>query len=205
MTKLASTAGTSPWYVVQRPPASSTISCTGAKSQSFMIVSQATSSAPSATRQCCQKSPSPRFDQARRTISPHPSGMRRADVVETAQSSSRETAETRHGSPFTNAPSPRIAHQRRPSAGAETRLSTTSAERTTSLRLASVAASAASVVSGLTDAVTCSHRAESNEVSLLSLTWSSIAREVLAQLNDRRVAATAGLSVTQAFRRRLFR
>ena len=64
---------------------------------------------------------------------------------------------------------------------------------------------AASVVSGLTDAVTCSHRAESNEVSLLSLTWSSIAREALAQLNDRRVAATAGLSLTQAFSRRLFR
>ena len=46
----------------------------------------------------------------------------------------------------------------------------------------------ASVVRGLVDAVTCSQRAESNEVSLLRLTWSSIAREVLAQLNDRRVA-----------------
>ena len=45
---------------------------------------------------------------------------RRADVVETAQPSITDTLETRIGSPSAKAPPPRIAHQRRPSAGAET-------------------------------------------------------------------------------------
>ena len=65
----------------------------------------ATSSAPSATRQCCQKSPKPRFDRAPRSCANL--GIRLADVVETAHSSIRDSAETRHRTPSANAPSPR--------------------------------------------------------------------------------------------------
>jgi len=50
-----------------------------------------------------------------------------AEVVVTAQSSMRAIDETRQRSPFAYAPSPRSAHQRRPSAGAETRPSSTTA------------------------------------------------------------------------------
>ena len=86
----------------------------------------ASSTAPSATRQCCQKSPKPRLDQAAATRASQPAGMPRGEVVEITASSSRATAETWIRSPAatpplaaTHAPSPRSAHQRRPSAGAE--------------------------------------------------------------------------------------
>ena len=55
--------------VEQRPPASSTSSCTARSPRSASLGSAATSTAPSATRQCCQKSPKPRLTQARRASS----------------------------------------------------------------------------------------------------------------------------------------
>ena len=99
-----------------RPPASSTITCTGARSHSATpVASMAPSTAPSATSMCAQKSPKPRACQARRARS----GARSWAKLRTA-SSTRPTEETPIRSPSAKAPSPRSAHQRRPSAGAET-------------------------------------------------------------------------------------
>ncbi len=99
--------------------------------------SAATSSEPSATRQCCQKSPKPRLVQARRARSAQPvrhvgRGGRRDD----GSPRSVATAETRLRSPPAHAPSPRTAHQRRPSAGAETRPTSTSPSRSSASSVA---------------------------------------------------------------------
>jgi hypothetical protein len=103
-----------------------------------MTESVATSSAPSARRQYCQKSPRPRFDHARRTISVQPGGMFRAEVVETEASSTRATADACERSPAVQAPPPRSAHQRRPSAGAETSESSTRPSRSNARSVAQI-------------------------------------------------------------------
>ena len=91
----------------------------------------ATSSAPSATRACCQKSPKPRTRRASRASSTS-AGVRPSsshpelNVTLTWASASRSTDETWQRRPSTNVPAPRAAHQRAPSAGAETAATTTS-------------------------------------------------------------------------------
>ena len=72
------------------------------------------------------------------TIVRQPSGMRRAEVVETAQPSITDTPETRIGSPSAKAPPPRVAHQRRPSAGAEASPSSTSPSRSSASSVAKI-------------------------------------------------------------------
>ena len=69
-------------------------------------------------------------------ISAQPAGMPRCDVVETTAFSSCETSDTRQPRPSPNAPSPRVAHQRRPSAGADTSATTTSPSRSSASRVA---------------------------------------------------------------------
>src|SRR5439155_1334965 len=88
--------------------------------EAAVLASAATSTEPSATRQYCQKSEKLRSAHARLVSVRQPAGMSRADVVETTASSTRATADTAHRAPFAQAPPPRVAHQRRPSAGAET-------------------------------------------------------------------------------------
>ena len=86
-------------------------------SQGLSECSIAASTDPSATSRCAHASENACGCQARRS-----SGSIRARLLaakETTASSTAAIAETRIGSPFANAPSPRRAHQRRPSAGAE--------------------------------------------------------------------------------------
>ena len=115
-----------------RPPASSTIGSSAARSQSASSTSTAASSEPSATSTCCQKSPRPRACQT----SGSSSARSRASEHETDASASACTRETPIRSPFANAPAPRAAHQRRPSAGAETTPSTSSPSRSSASSVA---------------------------------------------------------------------
>ena len=87
-------------------------------SHSFIAVSQPASIRPSATSMYCQKSVYVRAT-ATRPASAANCGKPRRLVVETYASSSRETLETWIGAPSRNAPPPRSAHQRWPSAGAD--------------------------------------------------------------------------------------
>ena len=69
---------------------------------------------------------------------PHPANLRRFDVVETEPCSIWSTAETWQRTPSAYAPSPRIAHQRRPSAGAETKPSSTTPSRSSASKVAQI-------------------------------------------------------------------
>ena len=89
------------------------------------------SSAPSATRQCCQKSPRPRIAHARaddlrparRHLARRPSSRRRSPRARDRRDAARLAVAGRTA----QAPSPRAAHQRRPSAGADTSPTSTTA------------------------------------------------------------------------------
>ena len=117
VTALPESMRDSPAASEKRPPASSTITCTAARSHSFNpSASTAPSTAPSATSMCAQKSPSPRACQALRASG----GTVLSIENESTASSTRPTAETCAGAPFANAPAPRSAHQRPRSAGADT-------------------------------------------------------------------------------------
>src|SRR6266540_4354451 len=113
-----------PARLLKRPPASSTITWTAATSHSETSGSAATSTAPSATIMCVQKSPKPRPRQQRRSSSRKRSVRPCCVHEETLEwpscaSSRCATFETRSGTPSAKAPAPLAAHQRRPSAGAE--------------------------------------------------------------------------------------
>src|SRR5207244_5097890 len=115
-----------PSTALQRPPASSTIGISAAMSQTETIGSIDTSNAPSATSRCCQKSPIPRVRQQRcdrsTSLLPTPPAWKRSAVSQANEnwaSSSAATEETERRSPSRNAPSPRPAHHRMPSAGAD--------------------------------------------------------------------------------------
>ena len=94
--------------------------------------STAASSAPSATSTCCQKSPS----RARARPAARAAARSRRVRARDARVTELSTAETPIGSPFANAPSPRAAHQRRPSAGAETTPQTTLPSRSSAISVA---------------------------------------------------------------------
>ncbi len=84
-------------------------------SQALSECSIAASTDPSATSRCAHASENACGCQARRS-----SGSIRARLLaakETTASSTAAIVETRIGSPFANAPSPRRAHQRRPECG----------------------------------------------------------------------------------------
>ena len=107
----------SPCASVNRPPASSTITCTAARSHTLTpVASSAPSTAPSATSMCAQKSPTPRTCQARSAIA----GSWESRGNERTESSMRATDETLRRSSPEKAPAPLSAHQRRASAGADT-------------------------------------------------------------------------------------
>ena len=64
-----------PARLVNRPPASSTITWSAARSQSETSGSAETSTAPSATSMCDQKSPNPRVRQTARESDRNPSSL----------------------------------------------------------------------------------------------------------------------------------
>lgn len=112
---------------VKLPPASVTMTCSAATSHGLTSASAARSSEPSATRQCCQKSPNARFSQQASVSARYRSLLPCSDqvprsVVETYASGSsptRETAICRSPCPSRRqAPAPCDAYQRRPSIGA---------------------------------------------------------------------------------------
>src|SRR6266436_2102002 len=113
----------SPRRFVERPPASSTIIPSGARSHGFDVQSSAASIAPSATSMCCQKPPNDRvFREASssRRILVWSSAflLGPVPVVNTMALLRLGTSETRRRLPSRYAPSPRYAHQRVPRAGA---------------------------------------------------------------------------------------
>jgi hypothetical protein len=65
----------SPARLVNRPPASSTITWSAARSQSETSGSAEMSTAPSATSMCDQKSPNPRVRQTARLSDRNPSSL----------------------------------------------------------------------------------------------------------------------------------
>ncbi len=115
---------------LNRPPASSTIGCSAARSHSETSGSQEASTAPSATSTCDQKSPNARVRQTRRDRSSSPgsrpcSSQPVSEEYDRWASARSATPLTRSGLPVARdapaqAPVPRAAHQRRPSAGALT-------------------------------------------------------------------------------------
>src|SRR5882724_11060029 len=113
----------SPRRFVERPPASSTIIPSGARSHGFDVQSSAASIAPSATSMCCQKPPNDRVFRAAsssRRILVWSSAflLGPVPVVNTMALLRLDTSETRSRLPSRYAPSPRYAHQRVPSPGA---------------------------------------------------------------------------------------
>ena len=118
-----------------RPPASSTITWTAARSHSRKLVaSTAPSTAPSATSMCAQKSPSPRACQVRRASA----GTRFSRGRLRTASSRLEIVDTRAGSPPAYAPEPRSAHQRRLRAGAETTPRRTASDSSSAIKVAQI-------------------------------------------------------------------
>src|SRR6266498_2651567 len=106
-----------PARLLKRPPASSTITWTAATSHSETSGSAATSTAPSATIMCVQKSPKPRPRQQRRSSSRKRSVRPCCVHEETLEwpscaSSRCATFETRSGTPSAKAPAPLAADQR---------------------------------------------------------------------------------------------
>src|SRR5882762_10250481 len=113
----------SPRTFVERPPASSTMIPSGARSHGFDVQSSAASIAPSATSMCCQNPPKARLlrdASARRRIFSWVSRflLGPVPVVKTIASFNFSTFETWILFPSRYAPSPRYAHQRAPSPGA---------------------------------------------------------------------------------------
>src|SRR6266404_5829036 len=115
----------SPRTFVERPPASSTMIPSGARSHGFEVQSSAASIAPSATSMCCQNPPKERLLRAASTrarifawscaflLGPVP-------VVNTMALLRLVTFETWSRFPSRYAPSPRYAHQRERRPGALT-------------------------------------------------------------------------------------
>ena len=120
-------ARASPRRSVNVPPASCTITMGAARSHtSSPPTSTAMSIEPSATSTCDQKSPNPRLRQQRRASARNSSAL--PSRLERRAPSRRRGARPRCArrptrgsvSPSRNAPWPRAAHQRAPSAGADT-------------------------------------------------------------------------------------
>src|SRR5712692_4131190 len=109
--------------LVDRPPASSTIIPSGARSQGFEVQSSAASIAPSATSMCCQNPPNDRLFRApsrylRMRVWSEESLLGPVPVENTIESFNFSTFDTCNFLPSRYAPSPLYACQREWSPGA---------------------------------------------------------------------------------------